>query len=423
MNRPMLPAGEPAHAPEGLGWGSGLASDTTGPLLPPAEAPRLRRRRRRRGLASLLICTVLPTALVGGYEYGVAADQYASSFRFVVRQQTPPGAGPGGASLGAALAGGNPMLAAIQDPEVVVSYIGSHQILHDLKGRLPIQRIYATRRADWFARLSPYASSAALLREWRAMVVPSFDLTSGVVTVRVRAFTPEAAQAVAVAVLGAAEHAVNAMSHAARTRALAAAEATVARGRARLTADEVALARYRNAHRLLYPQLAASASSGVTARLRGQLAQDRATLGMLTAAGQGAASLQVRILRQRIAATAAEINRLDATVAAPAAGTGPGGASGGVTGPLASVLSGYDRLAVNAKLDERLYASDLQALQAARSAATQQAVSLEAFVRPNRPDGASYPRRWLITLEAALAAFVAWCLGMLLFQGLRDHLD
>lgn len=390
--------------PSRLGFSPSPAADSA------SAKPVRRMGRRRRTALSLLAFVLLPTAVTGAYEFGIAADQYSSSFQFVVRHQVPEDVGHG--SVMSALSGSNPMLAAVEDPEVVTQYIGSHQILHDLEGQISMAEIYGTAKADWLTRLAPGASQEEKLRFWRDMVRPFFDLTSAVVTVDAHAFSPQDAKLVAAAVLAASERMVNRMSSEARTRAMAYAQANVNEARNKLRADETAIARYRNTHDILFPQMTAGVSNSVLQRLRSQLADARATVGSLMAAGQNAASVQVEILNRRITATTAEISRLDGTMT---------GSSAAVP-TLASVLRGYDALTVDEKLDRQLYASDLTALQVARNVADQQQVYLETFVRPNLPVTSTYPRRWLITSETAVAAFVVWCLGMLLIHGVRDHL-
>jgi capsular polysaccharide transport system permease protein len=376
------------------------------------RAPSLRQRLRGHARAiSFLACVVLPGIAAAGYEYGCATGQYVSEFKLLVRQQAPETSGQN--SIMSALGGGNPMLAMIEDSEVVQQYIGSHQILADLPPGVSLDRIFATRRADWFSRLAPGLPPEQQLLYWRKMVHPYFDLSSGVITVQVRAFSPRDALTLANVVLSSSEALVNQMSLQARQNSLAYAGQTADAAQAALLADEANLASYRNQYSVLFPELTAASTSSVDEGLSSRLAEDQATLASLTSLGQTDASPQVQTLRARIAATQAEISHVGAALAS----------AGGGTQTLATVLSGYNTLVETEKLDEELYDSDLLNLQNARNSAAQKSIYLETFVQPNLPVVSTYPVRWLATAETALAGFIAWVLLTLVVNIIRDQVD
>ncbi|GLR66336.1 capsule polysaccharide transporter [Acidocella aquatica] len=377
-----------------------------------ARVYSLRQRLRRHARAiSFLACAVLPGIVAAGYEYGCATGQYVSEFKLLVRQQAPETSGQN--SIISGLGGGNPMLAMIEDSEVVQQYIGSHQILADLAPSLSLDRIFASPRADWLSRLTPGQPPEKQLLYWQSMVHPYFDLSSGVITVRVRAFSPADALTVARAVLASSEALVNQMSLQARQNSLAYAAQTADAAQAALLADEANLASYRNQYSVLFPEMTAAATSSVDEGLSSRLAEDQATLASLTSLGQTDASPQVQTLRARIAATQAQISHVGAALAS----------AGGGTQTLASVLSGYNTLVERQKLDEELYDSDLLNLQNARNSAAQKSIYLETFVQPNLPVASTYPVRWLATAETALAGFIAWVLLTLVANIIRDQVD
>ncbi len=395
-------------------------SDEAAPLTRPQpaqdqQAPRRKRAQRLRRsprLLGFLACVALPTLIAAGYEYGIAADQYVSSFKFIVRQQTPQTTEPG--SVLSALGGGNPMLALIQDSEVTVQYIESGQILEDLRPKLALAPIFHTPKADWFSRMGANLPPERQLLYWRRMVHPYFDLSSGVVTVKVRAFTPDDAARLARAVLDSTQALVNDMSRTARQNALAYAEQTAHAAQLKLAADEASLADYRNRNSVLFPELSAQSNNSVGTTLTTRLNEDEATLATLRAEGQSESSPQVKTLQARINATRTQIQKLEAALAS---------ANGGKTQSLASLISHYNALKETAALDEKLYAADLQALQNARNLAAEKSVYLESFVQPAMPVASLYPERWLVTAETALAGFIAWILLTLVVNILRDQLD
>lgn len=382
---------------------------------PRAAPPRWRpwhRLRRHARLISFLACVGLPAFAAGIYEYGFAADQYVSECQFIVRVQAPQTTAPGG--LSAMFSGGNPMLALIEDSEVVVQYIKSGQMLRDLPPDISLAQIYATPRADWPARMGADLPPERQLLYWRRMVQPSFDLSSGIITVKVRAFSAPDAAHLAASVLAAAERLVDEMSQTARRNALDYATQTANAAQAKLAQDEAKLAAYRNRYQILFPDLTAQQSSTVGGALLLGLNQDQASLAALRAQGQTDASPQVKTLQTRIAAAQAQVDALEAQLTAE---------NGGKQLSLASVLTGYDTLTAEEKLDEQLYDSDMASLQDASNMAAERSLYLESFVQPALPSSSTYPVRWLVMLETALAGFIAWILLVLTASIVRDQLD
>jgi capsular polysaccharide transport system permease protein len=293
-----------------------------------------------------------------------------------------------------------------------VQYIGSVQILADLAGKLPLDAIYATKKADWFTRLTPNLPREKQLLYWQRMVHPYFDLSSGIVTVDIRAFSAADAARVGSAVLAATQALVNQMSATARQNALAYASQTANAAVAKLQADETAIAAYRNRYSVLFPELTAQSSTTVGTSIAQQLNDDQANLATLQSLGQTASSPQVQTLRARIAAAQTQINGLNARLAA-----------NGETESLASILTGYDTLTQTEQLDAELTSSDLLSLQNARNAAAEKAIYLESFVQPSQPQSSTYPERGLVIAETALAGCIVWILLTLIVNTLRDQAD
>lgn len=385
-------------------------------VSPSATGGASRTRRRIGRKASLLLAVVLPTVVAGSYLYGFATDQYVSEFRFSVRQQHAFRGDS--ASLASALGGGNPLMAVIGDSQIVVGYLESQQILSDIASKVDIKAVYARDDVDWLARMSADASAERQLRYWKTVVDPFFDMTSGIVTVKVRAFSPNDAKKVADAALLLSERLVNEISERSHRDAVAYSEQQAAISEARLKAAGVAIASYRNANAVLFPQIQATATSAVEGRINDALVEARANLSSLQTQGIALGSPQVRTLQARVAALDGELTRFQSQMTYD-----PSAAGGNRVAPLASVISGYSTLETEEKISEKVLERSLAALQSARDEANQQQVYLAAFVRPAAAQESIYPIRWRVIAEAALGGFAAWCLGMLLFHGIRDHAD
>ena len=157
----------------------------------------------------------------------IASDQYMAEARFAVRaaQFKSTDSKTGSIQLSSS---GLPVLAG-QDAYVVASYIRSPAIFADLPGSLDLRAIYSRPEADFWAHLDPKASLEQLSDYWRSTVSAYVDGPSGVVTVKVRAFRPEDAEALAKAIVSASEALVNRLSERARRDAMGHAEEGVRR--------------------------------------------------------------------------------------------------------------------------------------------------------------------------------------------------
>lgn len=227
-----------------------------------------------------------------------------------------------------------------------------------------------------------------------------------------RAFRPEDARLVATSVLGLAEKLVNDISDRSHSDVLVYARQEAADSEAKLQAAQAALSVYRNRNSVLFPEMAATASTTTGNFVEQNLIQAKTSFNSQLAMGVSRDALQMRMLANRIIAMETELRGVTTRLT-----RSDGDAS------LASVLSEYSVLKVSEEIAAKVYERALIALQEARNTANEQGVYLAAFVRPALPQDSIYPVRWRIMLETALVGFAAWCLLQLLYHGIRDHLD
>lgn len=387
--------------------------------VPTLNGPLQKRARRGRWrLASLLLAVLLPTAMAAAYLYRYADDQYVTEFRFSVRHEAPLRMdAAAGSSITASLGGAGSMLAVMTDSEIVIQYLKSHQVIDDIiAAGVDLDAVYGRAGRDFLAHLRPRAPIEERERYWRRMVDPFFDMTTGIVSVQVRAFSPEDARLVAATALRLAEKLVNDMSSRAHEDVLAYATREVSDSAAKLKTAEDTIASYRNHHAVLFPEMQATTDTTVEGKVWENLIEAKTNFNAQLAAGVSGDSMQMRMLGNRISAMQTALRDVHGRMAQ----NGPGGQP---DASLASVLSEYDALHLDEGIDAKVYERALMALQDARNAASQQGVYLDAFVRPGLPEQSMYPIRWRIILETALLSLVAWCLLQLLYHGIRDHID
>ncbi len=353
-----------------------------GPPAIPLPSFQRRKRRRTRRLLSLLLAVGIPCGLMATYLYRYADDQYVTEFRFSVRHQTPLRVDPGtGDGLTSSLSGGGPasIMTAITDSQIVMQYLRSRQIIDDIVAAgVDLDRIYSANDQDFLAHLQPKASVEQRLRYWHRMVDPFFDMTTGVVSVEVRAFKPEDAFVVANKALALAEKLVNDITARAHDDLLAYATREVAESGVKLQAIQGDMAAFRNQHAVLFPEMQATSASSVGGELEKTLIAAKTAYSTQMARGASKDTMEMSILRNRIAAMEFELHDIHARLAQPE--PVPGGDAS-----LATVMSDYSVLQLEEQIAARVYERALISQQDARNAASQQSVYLAAFVRPGLP--------------------------------------
>jgi capsular polysaccharide transport system permease protein len=368
----------------------------------------LRPVRRKRFGTSLwfLLLVLLPTALVGGYYAGYAADLYESEARFQVRGRgasTSAAAGIGAiAGMPAALRSGG------EESQAVKNFVDSYDAVTGLRRQLDLISIWRRPEADLLAKLwwdDPEAER--LLRYYRRRVTLHYDIETGVSTLRVLAFRPGDAQAITAELLRMSEELVNRFSLRSIEDGMRAARQEVAAGEARVLAAREALVVFREREQALDPTQSAVGAIQRIQGLEQALGQARAEL-QERRSFMRPDNPQIQVLNNRIAALTQQIT------------TERGRVTRGDEA-LTQQVAGYERLQLEREFADRQLASALASLEAARSDALRQQVFLMRVAEPNLPERALYPTGVFTTLTVFLALSVTFGVAWLLIAGAREH--
>jgi capsular polysaccharide transport system permease protein len=361
--------------------------------------------RRTPGGGRRVLLAFLPTIVAVLYFGLVASDRYMSEAKFVVRTAAKPS---GLSGLGSFLEMTG--LARSQDDVFSVQdFLTSRDAVQQLAEKLPIADIYNRRGADLVARYPSLFYGATLdqfHRYFQWMITVIFSSTTGITTLRVQAFRPEDAEAVALALLDLGEQMVNRMNERLQNDAVRAASDEVTRGEQRLIAAQVAITGFRNKELMIDPARSSVIVTEVTARLDAELTQTKAQLTETVSASPG--SPQIAVLQRRIAALEAQILQERSRISDPSTG-------------LANKLADYERLVLERDFAKQALAAASAGLDAARAEGRRQQLYLERVVEPNRPDYPLMPQR----LRMIVTTFGINCLGLLvlwlIFSGVKEH--
>lgn len=388
--------------PTGLPEGTADTAGWSGPVPRPGLLTRLRRLVRRHAFK---VTVLVPTLLSALYLYGVAAPQYESEARFLVRSRSASGGGGGALAEMAQSAGFKP---ASEDALGVRDYLQSHDAVSALRTRMPLVEIFRRPEADHLARLWWTAPSAErLLDYFRRMVGAEYDTSSGITTLRIRSFRAEDSQALAQQLLALSEELVNRLNLRLQEDSLRVAREEVERAEARLTAAQLAVGQFRERERAVDPTRSAGLALDNIGRLEGALAQARADLAE---AQRFAREDNPRLvpLRNRVAALTTQVAEERRRL-------------GSEDARVSQQVGEYERLEVERELARAQLASATASLERARGDAQRQQIFLLRIVEPNRAEYARYPKSSLTILYILACLSVGYGLAWLLIAGMREH--
>ncbi|HET6379141.1 MAG TPA: hypothetical protein VFG05_12685, partial [Methylocella sp.] len=174
---------------------------------------------------SFVIIVVLPVLCVAAYYYLIAASIYAVEFRFSVRSaaELADSSAYGGQKVFQTGGAGAPS-EMVRLPYMAANYLRSRNVVRELDGGGWLRAVFSRPQADWLSRFDKRESADALWRYWRQMVSVNVERISGLVLVRVQAFTPDDALALARATAQCAERMIDSVSASEREERLRYAE-------------------------------------------------------------------------------------------------------------------------------------------------------------------------------------------------------
>jgi capsular polysaccharide transport system permease protein len=389
--------------------------------------PQLPQRPTRRShgmLASFIIFVVLPTVLAAYYFTFAASNQYASEFRFAVKNASSTVPSSAGVGLGSSAGGGGStgatllsMIGGGSSPDmtnnyIVIDYLGSGQAVKDLQERVKIVDLYSRPNVDWWSRFNSARPLEWFVNYyWPRMLTAQFDPMTGIATVQVRAFTPEDVKTISETMLKLSEELINRIVVRMQGDTVRFAQNEVRRAEDRLKVVRAKLTEFRNKSGVIDPSGSLVASnSQLVQTLRASLAQLETQMTALKADRLDATSPVVQRLTTQIKATKDQIAAVERDVSKT---TG--------SGSLSDTVSQYEQLDMERQFAQTMLTGAQQSLDQARAVAAAQLLYVEPYVRPSLPQSAVFPKRLSSIALAAFFALVGWMVLMLIVRSVREH--
>ncbi len=362
-----------------------------------------------------VLIVFVPTFISAFYYSFVAADQYVTEMKFNLRAASnpfPSGSFNSSGSGGGAAASSGISPAVLWDSHAVVQYIKSREIVGLLQEKIDIRKIYSSDKADFLTRLDPKVPDEELNKYWLEMTEPYFDMNTGIISVNVRAFTPEESQIVAKSILDQSEALVNKLTSRSREDALRYFTDEVFRSEDALRETDAAIQQIRSKYGISDPTRTASLTDNVQSHQEEQLASLKAQYQSVLKS-VGPESPLLPSLKNQISALEATLGR----------GHGPSARAVQKKDEMGQdIQTKFDELKREQFFREKAYNSANEALMRARMDFDRQQIYVNAFVHPSMAQMSLYPRRLRSVSLVFGFGLLAWILACLGVHAVQDHI-
>jgi capsular polysaccharide transport system permease protein len=362
-------------------------------------------------IALFVLMVAVPDLTVGVYYGLIASNQYVSEAKFTVSSAAIPKMDGVGSVTGV------PPILIIQDTQVVTNYIQSRTMVEQLERTVGLRDIYGDRSIDSWARFRKGKPIEKFTDYWGRMHGTSIALPSGIVTLTVRAFSPEDAKRIADSVVSLSEDLINNLNERMQHDVVLASEQDMQRASQQLAEARIKMEVARNAEGLLDVASTNTALTGLVAELEGDLLKSeqeyQTQIRYVTEQAP-----QMRVLKNRITAMKSQLEAVQAQITTQ----NENGLSAMAEKALSGKMTKFAELDLEERIAEKRYAASVAAVEAARILSERRMLYLHEIVAPALPEESKYPKRLLSTAMAFLASLVSWGAAVGGIGFVRNHM-
>ncbi len=355
---------------------------------------------------SFIVIVVIPVFLSGLYFALIQSSGYVSEFRVSVRSAEPMQMA-GFASL----FGLSSMSQSSQSANAIVQYLRSRKAAEDLDRDVGIRAMFSDSSLDYLSRLSKDSEVEKFVRYWGRMIDAYFETSTGTITVRVTAYTPNDAYVVAMDSLKLSEKLVNDMSERMRRDTVRIAEDGVRKAQEGLLAANSKVRELRDRFNIIDPKVSAETIAKLVSGLRQDLIAKRINLEVLQKSLKPDAPSIVELQ--------AKIKALEGQLAQLGGESTQTGSTHGQT--LSSAMSNFQEVVSEVDFATKYYESALASLKQAEQEASRQQLYLAIVVPPGEPQEAAFPRPLMDSLKVLLVALAVWMIAVVGVAAIREH--
>ncbi len=297
------------------------------------------------------------------------------------------------------------------DTHIIVQYVHSMDMIQKLDKKLHVIDHYSSNKYDYFSRLPKNASMYEVQEYWASVVSVANNVDTGIISISVRAYTPEMAQQIGQSILEACEDLINSLNIRSHKDSLILATQELDNAETRLRAARKSLQDFRERNTLFDPESSAKGTYEIIIRLESELTQAKAALAEVLSYMRKDAP-QANTLKMRITALEEQIAEENARLTAENTMN---------DSALSAVIAEYQNLRFEEGFAEKFVQSALTTLETTRIQALSKSIYLMPFEEPTLPDDALYPNVFRQTFLFFLALALILAFTSLIIAAIREH--
>ena len=347
---------------------------------------------------------VVPTLIVFLYLLLWASPMYISETKFAV-QTTQENMGMDITSQVLKMPG-----TASKEAQIVDAFIHSTDAFKEMNDQLGLIDHYSGWRHDWVSRMPFSPTSYEQDQYWGRIINTIVDLDSGIVTFKVRAYTPEMAQRISSGILKLSETLINQMNERSHRDTLHLAEDEVKRAQQKLNLARNKVKEFRHANNELDPVATAGGLHEILMKLEAQKAQLQSEITEARSfMHENAPAL--KNLQSKLTAVQAQLAQQKQIM------TGQQGNQDTIN----TVVSAYQTLLLEEEFAQKQVVSALAAMESARINTLSQNKYVVTIEKPTLPDESRYPLIFQVTLSVLAGLLLLFGLGRLVILSIKEH--
>ncbi|MBE9476422.1 MAG: sugar transporter [Proteobacteria bacterium] len=356
-------------------------------------------------MTSFVLVVLLPTITAIWYLYAIAEDQYSSRVGFSVRSEEVSTVGDFLGSFTGISSGSS------NDSDVLFEFIQSQQMVAQINAEIDIVKLFSKPDYDPVFAYDPEGSIEDLLDYWGRMVKIYYDAGTGLIELRVNAFTADDAQRIAQEIFDSSSLMINELSAIARedSTRYAKEELEAARDQIKISRQDLTL--FRAETQIVDPTADVQGQMGLLTTLEGQLAETLIELDLLVEVTRAndprieQAKRKILVIQKRIEA---ERNKF-------------GFGDENSTTTFSALVGQYEALVVDREFAEQRYLAARALYESALAESRRKSRYLAAYVKPTLAETAEYPKRLLLVLAIGLFLTMSWAILVLISYSIKDR--
>ncbi|MCP4178855.1 MAG: hypothetical protein GY756_13920 [bacterium] len=384
-----------------------------------------------KGIAKFLFCNPLFTIIVTVpmiiailYYLLIASSRYESTATLVLQQNESI---PSSFSITSLLTNKS---SKTFNAFLYIDYVKSFDMFSKLNKKISLLKLYQTKKADWFSRLSSgNPEQDKILGYYESMLSVKFNSESSGIDLSAEAFTPEDSYKIVKSIISISQSYINGINKQLVQQKLDFNRKLMNEAKTKLHNAKLDIIKFQNKYNVIDPSQAVQLKITIMSELMAQLAQaETQMISMKTKLSHS--STQVRRLQTKINGIKEQIkveknkilNLTGNEIVDPEKKHKPN-----MDGDTASnkklnyILSQFQWLKMNLEYSSKMYESSLQAFEAERIAISKNQVQLLVIDPPYIPDYAKYPRTLYILTSLLIILLMVFGITRMIITIIKEH--